>query len=231
MSTYFGTCEDIDYADAENKPECVESKVESKIDSNLDNATSDLSIIKEMFPDRESHLGRLVRIFKFINDAVSDANKPIYEKTKAEVISEVIDSEFSLDVSKMLNKQQNDAVLKIKRDKVLIKQIAAIPAFIDFAFIYYIQHYSKTIPVYKFPIFLAKLRMLLSVIKADNVELSKCFKQCIENKTIAAMRVETPPYHLRVEISKEEIRKQLKEEVLPVLKNILEHCLKLDTRT
>jgi hypothetical protein len=225
----FGVPEDIIY-DAEPSLDNEEdNKTDDKIETNNTETSANILVsIKNMFPDRSSHLKSLVSIYRFINAVNVSSGKALYEKTKADLISDVMDASYSIDVEKMLAEHDKDTVLQLKKDRVLYKQVAAIPAFLDFAYIYYVQHYNNSAPIYKLPVFLQKLKLIMTALKAPYDKLAVCFEQCIENKTISSMRIETPPYHMRIDLTKEQIREQIRQEVLPVLKNILNLCLKLD---
>ena len=143
-----------------------------------DTSANVLASIQNMFPDRPSHLKSLVSIYRFINAVNVASGKALYEKTKADLISDVMDASYSIDVEKMLAKHDKDTVLQLKKDRVLYKQVAAIPAFLDFAYIYYVQHYNNSAPIYKLPIFIQKLKLIMTALKAPYDELAVCFEQC-----------------------------------------------------
>jgi hypothetical protein len=221
---YFGYSEDID--DPEAGPYQEPVRVEEQF---YDEPT--IKHIEKMFPNRKAHLDTLFRIYKFIAAAVSKKKKNIPEKTKEDVLADIMDSKYSLDMEAIAASTQKELIDNLKQNGLFHKQIAAVPVFIDFAYMYYVQHFDREAPIHKLPMFLPKYRMIMATLKAPCDDLFVSFENCIENRIIMDMRVEIPPYHLRTDLTDGEIREKLKIVVVPALKDILEMCLKLDPPT
>lgn len=186
--------------------------------------------LKRIFADRKKHLRYLFKLYKFIIPITTPRKKQLYEKTEEDVVRDISNTVgYSLNMDSLANDISRDIAESIRSTELFHKQIACIPVFIDFSYIYYIRHFCDDSPVLKLPTFLPKFRMIMAAIKAPDNELHACFEQCIQNTIIADMRQEIPPYHLRTDLTEEEIREKVKLLILPMFKDILKYLLTLGT--
>jgi hypothetical protein len=185
--------------------------------------TTDL--LNEMFPNRVEHLNVLFRMYKFI---FTETKKAIHEKTQDDVLDDIIKSEFVLNLGSALEDSKQELNEHMSSNKLFEKRIKAIPAFIDFAFIYYVRHFDIAAPIYKLPTFLPKYKLITNALRVDVDDLYSCFEQCIEDNFIIELRVENPPYHLRTDMSKKDIEAKINLLVKPLFKDMLDKLLTLD---
>jgi hypothetical protein len=181
--------------------------------------------IKNLFPSRKIHIETLLKMYKFIFKA---DKKAIWEKTEAELKDDILSTSYSLDISKILEQQLLEIKQYEKQKELFGKRLSAIPIFIDFAYLFYVQHYDTSAPVHKLPTYLNKYKMIAYCLKAplDN-DLYACFEQCIENNFISDLRIENPPFYLRTELSEKEIKEKIELIVKPLCKDILAQLLKI----
>jgi hypothetical protein len=181
--------------------------------------------IKSLFPSRKVHIDTLLKLYKFI---FSGNKKAIWEKTEEELKDDILNTSYSLDISKILEQHLLEIKQFEKQKENFNKRLSAIPVFIDFAYLFYVQHYDVSAPVYKLPAYLNKYKMITYCLKAPiNDDLYACFEQCIENNFLSELRVENPPFYLTTDLSEKEIKEKIELIVKPLCKDILTQLLKM----
>jgi hypothetical protein len=183
--------------------------------------------IKELFPDRKTHLDKLVSMYKNI---FLETKKMTWEKSQKEVTDEILTTGFSLNIGKILEEQMEQIKKHEEQEKTFNSRISAIPIFIDFAYLFYVQHYDKNAPIHKLPTHILKYKLLTNALRAPIDDLYACFEQCIENSFISDLRIEKPPFYLRTDLSKEELKEKINLIVKPLCKDILTNLLKMYSR-
>lgn len=190
---------------------------------------STITKLKKMFPDKLSHMKVLLTSYKFCFPS-KKVNKPIVEKTEQEVLEELTNTKISLDIGDMIQ-EQSDAIKNYYiEEKLFSKRVAEIPVFIDFAYLYYVWCYDSEAPIHKLPNSIFKFNMLSSALGVSQDKLNNAFAQCIENPFIRDLRIEKPPFTMRTDLSKDEIRKKINEIVKPVCKEILNGLFAMEMR-
>ena len=183
--------------------------------------------LQKMFPNKIFHMKTLLTLYSFCFPKKS-AKKPVFEKTIEEVVNEIHSTTISLDLGSIL-KEQTDAIKDFHDENAKIgKRIAAIPMFIDFAYLYYVWCYDKEAPIHKLPMTILKFNLISDALQAPNDDLNAYFAQCIENYFIRDVRIEQPPFMVRTDLSHDEIKEKINMIVKPVCKEILNGLFALD---
>jgi hypothetical protein len=179
-----------------------------------------ISKIKKMFPDKNKHMQTLIKLYKYI---FKKEEKSFIDKTDEDLLSEISDASLSLD-----NLQsKNNFLEQYKKCNLFEEKIKRIPVFIDFAYLYYIQHIDPEAPIHKLPMTLLKYKLIMSSLRIPANDLYACFEQCIENKFIIDIRNEIPPFYLRTDMPENEIKKKIKLLIEPLFKDILKYLLEI----
>ena len=174
--------------------------------------------IKKMFPNKNKHMQTLIKLYKFI---FRKEEKTFINKTEEELLSEIMDASLSLE------KLQTDSnfLNQYKKNNLFEEKIKRIPVFIDFAYLYYIQHIDSEAPIHKLPMTQLKYKLIMNALHIPKNDLYACFEQCIDNKFIADLRIEVPPFYLRTDMPEKEIKEKIKLIVEPLFKDILKYLL------
>ena len=170
--------------------------------------------IKKMFPNKNKHMQTLIKLYKFI---FRKEEKTFINKTEEELLSEIMDASLSLE------KLQTDSnfLNQYKKNNLFEEKIKRIPVFIDFAYLYYIQHIDSEAPIHKLPMTQLKYKLIMNALHIPKNDLYACFEQCIDNKFIADLRIEVPPFYLRTDMPEKEIKEKIKLIVEPLFNDIL----------
>ena len=179
---------------------------------------STIEKIKKMFPDKNKHMNTLINLYKFI---FRKEKKSFINKSEEDVIKEISEASLSLD---KLDSESN-FLDQYKNNNLFEEKIKRIPVFIDFAYLYYIQHIDPEAPIHKLPVTPLKYKIIMSALKIPANDLYACFEQCICNKFIADVRNETPPFYLRTDMTETEIKEKIKLLIEPLFKDILKYLL------
>ncbi len=185
---------------------------------------STIEKIQKMFPNKKSHMNILFKLYKFIFEEVKKAT---WEKTEQDVSDDIMSSNFSLDFTQLMEDNSRNIYRQLFRNKMFQKRISAIPVFIDFAYLYYVQYLDSSAPIHKLPMTLFKYKLLMHSLNAMQDDLYACFEQCIENKFIRELRIETPPFYLRTDMTDEQVKEKLELIVKPLCRDILKQVFEL----
>lgn len=183
--------------------------------------------LRQLYPNKLDHMKLLVNMYKFCftNKAKT---KPNDDKTINDVVDEISNTPISLNLSNMMKEQADEIKRQMFDEKMLPKKIATVPAFIDAAFIYYIWSYDPNAPILKLPNTVMKYKMILQAISSQPDDINTAFLECLTNPFITDMRIESPPFLMRSELTKAEIKEKLESVVKPVCKTIINGLLKLE---
>jgi hypothetical protein len=180
--------------------------------------------IQELFPNKKQHMNTLFKLYKFI---FQKYEKTIWDKDNKEVVDDIVNTSFSLDFTQLMEEQSKNVYKQLFKSKTLHKRIEAIPAYIDFAYLYYLRYLDSSAPIHKLPTTLFKYKLLMHSLGEPYNELQACFEKCIENKFMSELRVETPPFYLRTELSEAQIEEKINFVVQPLCKDLLKRIFEL----
>jgi len=188
---------------------------------------STINHLKKLFPDRKTHMDTLLKLFKY---CFYQPNKNILSKTADDVVEDITSTPISLDLGKVLQEQTNEITEYYAEEAKFEKRVAAIPMFIDFAYMYYVWFYDSEAPIHKLPMTMMKFKLIEEALAAPHDDLQAAFEHCIENSYILDMRIEKPPFMMRTELTPDQVREKLKIVVKPVCHDILTELLRLDQK-
>lgn len=180
--------------------------------------------IEELFPNKKQHMNTLFKLYKFI---FQKYEKTIWDKNNKDVIDDIANTSFSLNFTQLMEEQSKNAYKQLFKSKTLHKRIEAIPAYIDFAYLYYLRYLDSSAPIHKLPTTKFKYKLLMYSLGVPYNELHACFEKCIENKFLSELRVETPPFYLRTELSEAQIEEKINTVVQPLCKQLLKLIFEL----
>ena len=183
-----------------------------------------LDQLKKMFPDKHQHMQTLIKTFR--KCFPKKAADPLFMKSMQDMMKDMKNMKLSDDLTEALEEQKKALFYYANRDKVLEVQVANIPVFIDFAFVYFIWCYDDTAPICRMPLTGLRFKMIVEALDSPNTELVECFFKCLEDPFIKELRIEKPPFIMRTELTYDEIRTKLVD-VEPLFKNILQLLLKI----
>jgi hypothetical protein len=173
-----------------------------------------LIVLKELFPDKKTHVKKLLKAYK--------KAFPEFPSLEAETI-------------KPMGMDKMEEYLELKRDEffkphvidaLLDQSTKTIPALVNFAFVYFIWKFDECAPIPKLPNTLMKFKLLTEVINSDShVELA-LFRRFYEDPFLNEIRMDNPPYLMRSTLSKQEIINNINNIAKPVCKMLLELILK-----
>lgn len=179
-----------------------------------------LEKLRELFPDQSTHYKKLAQIYSFCFPK-EPVNKPVFEKSDEEVISEIHNTPISLDLGEVLQEQTEDTKKYYMNNELFGRRVANIPVLIDFAYIYYIWRYDKNAPVFELPASILKFNVIASAAQVPDDKLKKYFMTCITDPFIRDLRNERPPFMMRTDMSQDEIKDKIREVVEPLCRKIL----------
>lgn len=225
-SPYFTGEEDAPetHADLESTQE---STNESTNESTVDTA---LLKLQKMFPNKVFHMKVLLKLYDFCFPR-KPVIKPVFEKTQDEILEDIKKTTITLNLENMLTEQTEALKQYYTQEELLDQQVAKIPMFLDFAYLYYAWCYDKEAPIYKLPNTPMKFNIICEALNSTNDNLTSVFSQCIKNNFIKDLRIEQPPFMLRTDLTKEEIREKINSIVKPLCKEILNGLFALNTAT
>lgn len=197
---------------------------------NADHHNADIPLIDklhQLYPNKLDHMKLLVNMYKFCftNKAKT---KPNEEKTTSDIVDEIANTPISLNLGNMMKEQADELKRQMFDEKMFPKKIAVIPAFIDAAFIYYIWSYDQNAPILKLPNTVMKYQMLLQAVNSQPDAINMAFLECLTNPFITDLRIESPPFLMRSELTKAEIKEKIENVVKPICKTIINGLLKLE---
>lgn len=174
---------------------------------------------EELFRDRPNLLQSIIKLYKYIF-----VNKPEEEPVDLPIQALNDTQPLDLDINKVLISSYEKIIQQKKYEKELPDRLHKIPIIIDFMFHYYISK-DAFAPVYSFPKTLLKYKLLTSVIKKDTV-VDDIFTNFYNDQFIKDVLVKSPPYHIRIECTAEEIIKNIKEQSTK-FKVLLDYIIRL----
>lgn len=180
--------------------------------------------MEELYKDRKRIINTITSMYKFI---FSSEKKQIWEKSANDIQDDVMSAKYNLDLDKIVKESYADILNAESRTKLIQKKTQMIPALLDFCYVYYVKFYNGEAPFYKVPMSKLKLRFILSTLKANNETINGLFEKIIEDKFLAELRQEIPPYYLRTELSIDEIKEKLENDAKPICKQLLEQLYRL----
>jgi hypothetical protein len=185
--------------------------------------------LKKMYKSRENLLCTILSMTKFISTSTAKHVHKTLVKSKA--TKDMIHLNESL-TSFILNQQ--DEITSIQDYGLIVQEkLKLLPVLIDFCYVYYVHSFDDNAPFHKLPMTVAKLRMILSALHAYGnhyAQVNSIFELIIENQILTDMRIETPPYYMRTDLTDKEIEEKLNLLVIPAIKDLLKELIYLDPK-
>lgn len=216
--------------DMENAEEVKEVEYTSK--SNVieqfypDDLSNQLGI---MFNDRPKLLSAILRLYKFV---FKDEKKQIWEKTSNDIQDDVVNAKYNLDLDKIVKESYAEIMNAQQFNRLIQKKTTIIPIFLDFCYVYYVKHFSLDAPFHKLPMTITKYRLITDSLKAYGDEryskINNLFEQIIGSELFKEVRHEEPPFYLMTDMTIDEMKTMLIEDIKPLCKQLLEAILKLE---
>lgn len=205
----------------------LDDTVDKSPDKPVEPEKSYLDILKELYPNRISHMKSIIALYKHAFDMI--VRKGLFNKTEKDVVEEAMAiKKFDFNISGLLDENKRMILQKIEEEVYFDDHVASIGKFLNASYIYYIWTYDNKAPIYKLPMTYPRFEIIMSAIHAERNELYLLFERCIKDPHMHEVRLTTPPFSMRNDMTKDKICEYIKENVLPVCKRLLELLLKLD---
>jgi len=185
--------------------------------------------MRSMFGDRHKMLSSLVRMYKFM--FTEDENlKEIWEKNNSDIQNDLNNTQYI--INDAISHARKELEMVEKTQQLFQRRIDMISPFLDLCYIYFIHHFDVNAPFYRLPTTILKHKLIANTLKSNtlplHVETNRIFEKIIKDSQLTEIRQEIPPYYLRMDITIDELRVQLKEKIKPIFKELLTCLLKLE---
>ena len=174
--------------------------------------------LKKIYKDRKNLLKTITAMYK----DMFGVKKPIAPKTNDLPINS-----YSLDLNSIFSEHKQ--YIDDTKDYIdtIMKSTSMIPSFLDFCYIYYVTHYDSDAPFHKLPSTKTKYRLIISTLQANQNPINLILEKIILDDLFREIRIESPPFHIRTELSNEEVVEQLESHIKPMCKELYESILRL----
>jgi hypothetical protein len=182
--------------------------------------------IKQMYISSSNLLQTIIKMYKTMSKPVS---KQLWEKTAKDIQDDTMSAKYDLNLDNFVKDSCTEILSMQQNSKNFKKKLEMVPVIIDFCYIYYVHYFDDTAPFHKLPATLFKYRLISNTLCAYGPTyntVNSIFEQIIENDIIIDM-CQSPPYHLRTDLTEMEIKEKMEIHVLPIIKNLINSILKL----
>lgn len=213
----------------------TDSKVDSKVneinkfdDTDEKNA---LHQLKELYGDQSQLMSKTLSLYKVFSQDVS-FEQPIWSKTDQDILKDISESTFNLGLSEFVKENYNKILSSEYKTHLIVQKTKILPVLLDCCWVYYVHHFNKDAPLYMMPKTALKMKVLLRYLpkpKTERIErIERLMLEIINNPFIKDMRRENPPFHLTTDMEHDEINKIIMTTIKPMLKELLEHLLRIN---
>jgi hypothetical protein len=188
--------------------------------------------LKALYGDRTKLLAKILDMYKFI---FKQEKKQIWEKTAADIDDDVMSAKYDLNLDNIVKESYAEILNANQITELINKKTAMIPILLDFCYVYYVGNFDEDAPFHRLPTTHLKYCLITRALHAYGTDIyaniNSIFEQIINNTFFKDLRIETPPYYLRTELTQTEIKEKLAIVVKPICKDLVNYLLKLKAPT
>jgi hypothetical protein len=165
--------------------------------------------LRTMYSDKLRLSRAIINLYKKIFTA---ASKSLFDMDYEEVKRQTNMSDLNFNPEELVSglRAQENAIQNYKQ--AVNSKTLALPALIDFMFIYYVhsgnQREGEFIPVYKLPSSPLKLGLIYSAAKKTNDEINRVFAAFLRDEFVVDL-YQDPPFYMRTDMTIDEIEAKI----------------------
>jgi hypothetical protein len=191
----------------------------------LDSHSQKLKDINSLYANPKTIMSNILKLYKFLD---LREEKQIWEKTEKDVNDDIAKVNYSLELNFAVKKEVAGILTDQERERLVLKKYSVVPVFMDFCFVYYMKMNGNTeLGFYTMPSNLLKFKFVCAATGCKDIELNSLFEDVIQNQLMRDVQNKHVPFHLLTDLTPDVLKEKLYNEVLPLMKKIMDKLLRL----